>query len=290
MDRIQTSTKAVDKFGAGKHGFTAGNPATGTPATQLSETFFDSVQEEICSVIESAGIALDPVDRAQLASAIQSGALNVAAAGGTADAITAAFSPAITALSDGLLLHVRAAAANATTAPTFTPADGVIAAKAVVKGNGLALVAGDIAGVGRWLLLQYDATLDKWVLLNPATGVVAGLQVASDAEAQALADNTKAITPYTLAQAFKAANQSLGTSGYQRMPGGLIVQFGSAPVNSAVTFPVAFPVACRSVTVSPSASNNGSGQEISSPYSISVTGFQIAGDYSGTAYWIAIGH
>ena len=78
MDRIQTSTKAVDKFGAGKPGFTAGNPSTGTPATQLSEVFFDSVQEELCAVIEAAGITLDPADRGQLKKAILTSALDAA--------------------------------------------------------------------------------------------------------------------------------------------------------------------------------------------------------------------
>ena len=33
------------------------------------------------------------------------------------------------------------------------------------------MAAGDIAGAGHWIELQYDLTLDKWVLLNPATGV-----------------------------------------------------------------------------------------------------------------------
>ncbi|KAB0983019.1 phage tail protein, partial [Cronobacter sakazakii] len=58
------------KFGAGKNGFTAGDPTLGVPATQLDETFFDSVQEEICAVIEGAGIQLKKSDRAQLSAAI----------------------------------------------------------------------------------------------------------------------------------------------------------------------------------------------------------------------------
>lgn len=99
--------------------------------------------------------------------------------GGTADAITGSYTPGITALTNGMTLYVRAASANATTTPTFTPASGSIAAKAIVKGNGLELKAGDIAGEGHWLELMYDESLGKWVLLNPTfhTGALIGVQI-----------------------------------------------------------------------------------------------------------------
>ena len=104
---------------------------------------------------------------------LQGNACNISAAGGTADAITGSYTPGITALTNGMTLYVRASSANATTTPTFTPASGTIPAKTIVKGAGAALAAGDIAGGGHWIELQYDLTLDKWVLLNPATGVTA---------------------------------------------------------------------------------------------------------------------
>ena len=107
-----------------------------------------------------------------VAGGFQGNFFNIASAAGTADAITAVYTPGISALSNGMTLYVRAALANATTTPTFTPASGVITAKTIVKGAGSALAAGDIAGAGHWIELQYDLSLDKWVLLNPATGVV----------------------------------------------------------------------------------------------------------------------
>ena len=88
--------------------------------------------------------------------------------GGAADAITASFSPAVTALKNGMTLSVRSSSANATTTPTFTPNSGVVAAAQIVKGAGITLIPGDIAGGGHWIDLQWDATLGKWVLLNPA--------------------------------------------------------------------------------------------------------------------------
>lgn len=178
---------------------------------------------------------------------------------GTADVLKAVFYPAITTLPaalDGVLtLYVRATAANATTTPTFTPHDGLVAAKTIVKGNGIALAAGDIAGAGHWLQLQYDATLDKWVLLNPATGVSilpdaststkGKVQLATSAESQALSDALKAITPSTLGAAFQGSNQSMAASGYQKLPGGLIIQWGTMVLSSAtsvaITFPITFP-------------------------------------------------
>lgn len=71
MKRIDTSTKSTDKFGAGKHGFTNGNPVTPIPSTQLDETWCDNLQEEIANVVEAAGIVLNGADRTQLLQAIQ---------------------------------------------------------------------------------------------------------------------------------------------------------------------------------------------------------------------------
>lgn len=102
---------------------------------------------------------------------LQQSAYMSANAAGTVDAITAAFTPAIAALPTApgtLSVFVRATGANTSTTPTFR-ADA-LAAKTIVKGNNVALLAGDIAGAGHWLELQYDPTLDKWVLQNPTHG------------------------------------------------------------------------------------------------------------------------
>lgn len=88
-----------------------------------------------------------------------------AAAGGSSDIITATYTPSVTSLISGLTLYVRAATANTTTTPTFSP--NSLTAKTIVKGNNQALVAGDIAGAGHILILQYDATNGVWELANP---------------------------------------------------------------------------------------------------------------------------
>lgn len=100
-----------------------------------------------------------------LTASVQTSAYTWVDGGGTADAITATYSPALAALTDGTLIGVRATAANATTTPTFAP--NGLTAKTIVKGANVALTAGDIEGNSHELLLRYAADIDKWVLLNP---------------------------------------------------------------------------------------------------------------------------
>ncbi|HFT5240684.1 hypothetical protein ACSMDF_07630 [Yersinia enterocolitica] len=71
MHRIDTPTAQADKFGAGKNGFTRGNPQTGVPATALDDDYFDAIQEELAGIVEAAGIVLDKSNRAQVLAAIK---------------------------------------------------------------------------------------------------------------------------------------------------------------------------------------------------------------------------
>src|SRR5690348_5744732 len=57
-------------------------------------------------------------------------------------------------------------------------------------------------------------------------------QLADAATAQALTDAAKVLTPATLKAASQGANQSLVANGYQKLPGGLIVQWGFATTTS----------------------------------------------------------
>lgn len=100
------------------------------------------------------------------------------AAGGTANALTANFSPDIT-LVDGLLIKVRASAANTVTNPSIA-VDGGSALTIYKKGN-QALVAGDIYGADHILELVYKSATTRWELLNPAsTGMSNPMTTAGD--------------------------------------------------------------------------------------------------------------
>jgi hypothetical protein len=109
-----------------------------------------------------------------------------------------------------------------------------------------------------------------------ATETVAGLiKLATAAEAQAMSDVSRAITPAALNSALKGANQALSTNGYQRMPGGLILQWGTLGIgswtpsetasNNTVTFPVAFPGGMFSAAAAPSVGITSIGITIEEP-------------------------
>lgn len=72
MHRIDTPTAQKDKFGAGKNGFTRGNPQTGTPATDLDDDYFDMLQEELAGVVEATGVVLDKSKHNQLLTSLKS--------------------------------------------------------------------------------------------------------------------------------------------------------------------------------------------------------------------------
>jgi len=182
---------------------------------------------------------------------IQQAAYSSASAGGTANALTATFTPAITTLA-GQVVLVRVASANSNTTPTLQA--NATAAKTIVKGNNLPLIANDLPGTGAWAMFKHDVTLDKWVLLNPATGILhtaatetqAGVaEIATQAEMDARTDDTRIATPLKLGFGFAI---SLGNSGYIKFPswlGGFILQWGQVSVTAntavSVSFPLVFP-------------------------------------------------
>lgn len=106
MDFIQTSNKQVDKFGPGKHGFSAGNPAGGAPATYFSPEWADGVQQELINIVEAAGVVPTAAVLTQVWQAIKR------LAGGNVTTVNFAASPfALTADHAGLVL-VDATAGN----------------------------------------------------------------------------------------------------------------------------------------------------------------------------------
>ncbi|WP_310614016.1 phage tail protein [Limnohabitans sp.] len=178
---LNTGLRLHLKFHAAGIGFNNTLNVAGTGARSLKQ--YDGSGGKVASIVAAnqlADVEYDGTDWVLLGpspfylatqTGFQQNSYSVATASGTTDTITASYTPAIAELTNGMTLNVRTSSANTSTAPTFTPNSGTIASKAIVKGAGAALAAGDIAGGGHWIELQYDLTLDKWVLLNPATGI-----------------------------------------------------------------------------------------------------------------------
>jgi hypothetical protein len=70
MHRIDTPSRAIDLFGAGKPGFRDGDMAAAIAATAFNANWCNAVQEELTAIIEGAGFALSSVDLHQAYQAI----------------------------------------------------------------------------------------------------------------------------------------------------------------------------------------------------------------------------
>jgi hypothetical protein len=118
------------------------------------------------------------------------------------------------------------------------------------------------------------------------------------------AGNAGTVTNGVYTTNFTGANQSLSTNGYQKFPGGLIIQWGTISVASRssetdfgnISFPIAFPNACRNVTATllttESANQADSGVAIRSQSTTSFNPYLISTDFNTRNYgvsWIAIG-
>lgn len=310
MDRVN-GNNYID-IGEGRRGFKSQNAAAGIAGTEVTDKYLNDVQEEICAVIEGAGLTLDPQNQQQLWEAlqsiaapgfanrsawlpvlsltttappngamlgdayiipagatgvwagnqqklaewsgsswrivttkdghgvslpdgrvfekvggayvekialdVQSGKWTYAAAAGSANALTATLAPALVAYTAGLTLHIKIATTN-TGAATIN-VNG-LGAKAIVDRIGSALSAGDLIA-GEVVRLTYDGTQFRTISRS------------------------------------EGSNQVIASSGWVKLPGGLIMQWGgftgttSAASNSGgvyessniiVSWPIAFPTA-----------------------------------------------
>lgn len=127
-----------------------------------------------------------------------------------------------------------------------------------------------------------------------ASETVLGLvEKATAGEAQAFTPN-KFIDGERLASAFGGANQSMGANGYQRLPGGLILQWGSTTSTGlvSVTFPIAFPNAAYFAAGSNRSISSTAVATVTNALSLSGATFNISAESTGgngVVYWFAIG-
>ncbi len=100
-----------------------------------------------------------------------------------------------------------------------------------------------------------------------------------------------------LADAFKGTNQSLSGTGYQRLPGGLIIQWGSGNTSRYQSLHIAFPTAFPTAPLVAQATVLGVDTLFTSVESLTATNITVRAfdrdglrPYGVSIYWIAIGY
>lgn len=198
-----------------------------------------------------------------------------------------------------------------TTSPTFT---GTPIAPTATAGNNTTQIATTAFVKGATDALGNMSTQNKSAvditggtivgtftgnLTGNVTGNVTGNTSGS---AGSCTGNSATVTNGVYTTNFTGSNQSIATNGYQKLVGGLIMQWGfsTCPSSSgSVTYPIAFPTACLNIQVS-SLSNSTDTGGLSAlaavrTTTITTTGFDLttppdSSTNSKGFYWFAIGY
>lgn len=225
MKRIATPTKALDLFGPGKHGFKNGDLANGIQPTDLEADWFNQVQEELARLPEGAGIELDGNVRTQLLQAVRR------MTGGNVRTVTAG-NTVLTADDAGLVL-----------------VDGTA---------GAVTIALPLANVLKALPLTFrriDATANSVTVSVAGTGADVIDEGGSSFALLGHGDVRKVVSDGTAgwATVIGPFSSAKAATGYQRLPNGLVLQWGNSMSDlsgqAAITFPLAFPSVCFSICV-----------------------------------------
>lgn len=186
-----------------------------------------------------------------------------------------------------------------TTSPTFT---GTPQAPTATAGNNSAQVA--TTAFVKTAADALLASLGDMALQEPNAVAITGGTVAATFTGNltgnvtgTVSGNAGTVTNGIYTTNFNGANQSLATNGYQKLPGGLIMQWGTysghggwSTVN--VTYPIAFPTGTLNVHTTIQAGQLGNTEGALTVSSMSTTGFTSTSGYSGTfsVYFFAIGY
>lgn len=170
------------------------------------------------------------------------------------------------------------------------PANAIIAGTTIfltVNTAGSCLVLTDAPALGTTAPTNLDTTNFQNAAGNLAFGTAPVLPSASTATTQATTDSSTKVST----TAFANPGQSIGTNGYHKFPGGLIMQWGTYAMianTSAVAFPLTFPTACLNVSVTHGTST---AQNISAS-ALTTTQFTLdrGATTNETVYWQAIGN
>lgn len=291
---------------------TAGNPQTAVPATKPGPWWYHMVTEELRAVITAAGITPSHTDVSQLSTAIRrlidGGDYKASVRVATTANITLSGEQTIDGVAvvagDRVLVKDQTAGAEngiyVAATGAWARAEDANGAGDLTSGVIVPVESGTLNADTLWMLttdgtITIGTTALTWQIKSgdASTTRKGQVQLADSAEAQALTDALKALTPNTLAQALKGSNQSLSAAGYQKLPGGLILQWGgnavAASSNLAVSFPIAFPNAALNVTIGDNKTSGGESMGFDGVSTTGMTLYNSAGA-ARTAHWNVIGY
>lgn len=175
--------------------------------------------------------------------------------------------------------------------------------KGILKANGLGTVTAAVSGVDYLIFESLSGKIDKPLASPSAYQVLTynGSTSTWTPSAVSNIDVASTLTNYVPASSFTGTNQNKATSGYQKLPGGLIIQWGTLPTTqgnkqSAIkVFPIAFPTAVVSINCTAFTNSRPANVvNVWSVYSYTTTGFTArtqsteAASYEG--WWTAIGY
>ena len=251
---------------------TAGNPQTAVPATKPGPWWYHMITEELRAVIAAAGITPSHTDVSQLSTAIRrlidggdyKASVRVATTANIALTGEQTIDGVAVVAGDRVLVMAQTAGAEngiyIAATGAWSRAEDANGAGDLTSGVLVPVESGTSDADTIWMLttdgaITIGTTALTWQIKSgdASTARKGMVQLATSAEAQALTDALKALTPAALAAALQGANQNLAASGYQKLPGGLIIQWGTVATDStgtvAATFPIAFPSAALQLVV-----------------------------------------
>jgi hypothetical protein len=199
-----------------------------------------------------------------------------------ADTVSPTFTGTPTAPTASPGTNTTQVATTAFVGAAVTAATGSLGTMSTQNANNVAITGGSITGItdlavadgGTGASTAANARTNLGVPATDGTGASGNWNI-----------NAATVTNGVYTTSFTSGNQSLSQSGYQKLPGGLIIQWGRNNPGATVTFPIAFPTACFSV-----AATAGSNFE-EFVNTITATSFFLGTNGSSASCpWIAVGH
>ena len=275
--------------------FTPGIPGT-TPATIVDQDWANMVQEELYALVVAGGMTPDKTNNAQVLASLRA----LFAAASTVSTKSAAYT--ITTSDNGALIVAGAYAMTLPSAPAtafrVTILSSATGTTILPNGNTVNLASGATSSTislpvaGDFVTLVWDGSV--WRVVGGSAAMLNAAPLAGSTTQQF---NVAAATSSANAVNLGQFPNSIGSSGYQKLPNGLILQWGYiAATNGTFNFPIAFPNAGLSFFA---CNSNSQGTLVDNAYGyiVSNTQFFIATKNSGAdsisnypCTWLALGN